>query len=105
MAGSRKPGGFRSIGEALTELQDLLVDLDASVKRRVLPNQRYGFVRDIRKANTIAEQMRELLTRSGMIERLGFVQNDGACQPVIRQPVNQQDEIAEEGAGLPDGEP
>lgn len=102
--GSAEDSRFRDIGEALTELQDHLVALDGLVKRKVLPNQRGGLVQRLRAVHTLSEQMRELLDRSGMLHRLGFVQEGQTVQPVMRQapePVNQPDEIATEGSGVP----
>lgn len=105
MAGTT-PDNFRDIGAALDELQAHFVELDGLVKRSLLVNQRYRIVKRLRAVNTLVEQMRELLKRSGMLHRLGFVEDSGNVQPVMLQPaedVKQPDAASEEGAGLPGG--
>ena len=101
--GDDRPDNFRDIGEALEQLQQHLVTLDGLIKRKVLPNQRYRLFKEVQDANTLAEQMRELLKRSGMIHRLGFVQQGKEVQPVMvgaPERVNQPDAIATEGTGV-----
>lgn len=103
---STTPDNFRDIGAALDELQAHFVELDGLVKRSLLVNQRYRIVKRLRAVNTLVEQMRELLKRSGMLHRLGFVQDGEAVQPVILQPaesVNQPDATVTEGSDLPGG--
>lgn len=105
MAGTT-PDNFRDIGVALDELQAQFVELNSLVKRSLLVNQRYRIVKRLQAANTLVEQMRELLKRSGMLHRLGFVEDSGSVQPVMLQPaedVKQPDATIEEGSGLSGG--
>jgi len=77
------------------------------VKRKVLPQQRGRFVMRLREVNTLVEQMRELLERSGMIHRIGFVREGESVQPVMLSPpaesVNDPDATTTEGAGVSGG--
>ena len=76
------------IDAALDRLQEHVRAVQILVKRKVLPGGRYAFTAELDSANTLIEQMRELLRRSGMDRRLGFVPEGGGVQPVLVNPVN-----------------
>jgi len=91
----------------LDELQDHCVSLDRLIKTKVLVRQRGEMFQRVKAVNTMAEQMRELLKRSGMLNRLGFVTEGGTVQPVMLQvpapTVNDSDATTTEGSGVSGG--
>jgi hypothetical protein len=96
---------IRYIDEVMAELQGRVETLQRLVQKTVLPGARYRLTRELIAANTTIEQVQELLRRSGMARRLGFVTENGDVQPVMVNPVNTADETGTEGTGVPDGRP
>lgn len=98
---------FRDLSVVLDELQGHCVSLDRLIKTKVLVRQRGEMFQRVKAVNTMAEQMRELLKRSGMLNRLGFVTEGGTVQPVMLQApestVNDSDATTTEGSGVPGG--
>lgn len=87
------PENVTFINTVIEELQEHLASLHKLVQKRVLPNSRGQLVRKLDEANTLCQQLHELLQRSGMDRRLGFLRNDSSAsvQPVMLQPETQPD--------------
>ena len=71
------------VGEVLDQLTKLIEQLQVQVQKRVLPLNRAPLTLRLRDAHTKVQQIRELLDRSHMSDRLGFVQENGRVQPVV----------------------
>lgn len=79
------------VGEVLNGIEQNLAQLQALVLRRVLPQGRGALVVQIRAAHTHLQQVRELLDRAKLSNRLGFIRENGEVQPVMAsasEPVN-----------------
>lgn len=95
------PKDVTYIDATLDRLHEHVRATQRLVKSRVLPGSRYHFTRELEQADTLVAQIKELLERSGMSRRLGFVNADGAVQPVMVGPVNPHDATGAEGSGVP----
>ena len=70
------------IGEVVQKLQAKLHDAaDAAMK--VLPGKRGNIMVPLTDANALLKSIEEVLERSGMDKRLGFVLEDTGIKPVI----------------------
>jgi hypothetical protein len=101
------PDNVQYLDVTIQRVQDSLVELQGLVQAKVLPQSRYAFTKRIQAAHTLLEQTQELLDRSGMGKRLGFVPTDQGTQCVMMhrpEGVKALDEVESEGAGLPDGD-
>jgi len=78
------------VEDVLSTLRAHIVSVQNLVVRKVLPGARRDFTQELGAAYHRVEQLRELMSRSGMGKRLGFVQESGAIQPVIANEVVKQ---------------
>lgn len=98
------PENVTFVNAVIEELQGHLATLHKLVQKRVLPNSRYPLIRELDAVNTLCEQVKELLQRSGMDRRLGFLREGETVQPVMLDRVNDPDATKQEGSGLQDGQ-
>jgi hypothetical protein len=85
------------IGDALSRLKSKLDETAAFVQTKVLPGPRGTVMRLLSESNALLKGIQELIERSGMGKRLGFVSDAKGIHPVVLQ------EPVETSAVLPDG--
>lgn len=80
---SHPPSNVTYVDDALAKLLDTLAQLQLLVHKRVISSSRGALTMRIQDAVTQTEQVRELLTRAKLGNRLGFIRQNGGIQPVM----------------------
>jgi hypothetical protein len=72
------------LNEVVAKLQDRLSVASAAVQQKVLPGARRHVMAPLMEADAMLASIIEVLDRSGMGKRLGFILRQDGIQPVIK---------------------